>query len=785
MQQGPQKIFPLMLIRVAGLPSQQLNALSGFPMKTPADAQAAQVQQAFDKTLAALPAETGLRTAVYNARREFFQKRKMPPAAFYQVARNAPEVPEMQVLLKKLEKWAASEGDSADLAHYEAVLRDNYLLLQKIAESETIQRGLLFSSHVLLGQLSEFVRCPVAQFGKKERRIALSLLQYLNRATVKTSPLSRWTTVDMQRSTGDIADDPLPFSTLKPQATPNVALLPALYELLLREPTFRRGLSVALNPGITKTAEGALEWLFFDGENEAFQRTETDAVADLVVDIMQENGFSLPFPRLLAALEEQIDAPPAAVEQLILDLIDLGLLEWRLPETGLSAGWCGGLYQFLGFLSGQPPIAVETAFLLQWLRTAARTLPFQAVQEAAAAQREARQQVRDFFVKHSSEAPDIPAEQIFFEDVAENVQPGIPENELNGLIAELRACWLGRHTAKMPERYVQMCAFAAREMDPGQEMAFLLFCRKFLENDHVASRENLIEAFHPPETRKIGALLQVFRDESGRYRTVVNGLFPGGGKMFARWLHLFPADHTAQLAGWFDETSFIRAPFPWQGWSNANFQPRVAKTGLAVPDGRAWQTGNEPAIRLADLGVRLEPAGPRLFDRSSGKPVVFSDLGLESPDLRPPAMQVLWHLGMPYVSLESLLPERRWERAGEGCHHTPRLESGNLVLAREAWRVDATVTKRWLAAGRNFEFFRLVRNDLSRIGLSPRFFARYSGEKPQFFDLENPLSILLFSKTLKHDASPVFLTEMLPAPGECIVEKDGLRAAEFVIEFEV
>ena len=51
MQQGPQKIFPLMLIRVAGLPSQQMNALSGFPMKTPADAQAAQVQQAFDKAL--------------------------------------------------------------------------------------------------------------------------------------------------------------------------------------------------------------------------------------------------------------------------------------------------------------------------------------------------------------------------------------------------------------------------------------------------------------------------------------------------------------------------------------------------------------------------------------------------------------------------------------------------------------------------------------------------------------------------------------------------------------
>lgn len=783
MQQGPPKTFPLMLIRAAGLPLQWLNALPVFPMKTPADALAAQIQDAFDRALAALPVETGLRTAVYNARREFFQKKKMPSGTFYQVARATSETAGIQVLLKKLEAWASSGGNAAERARYETALLDNYRLLQKVVESEQIQRGLIFSSHVLLAQLPEFVQCPVSKFGKKERRIALSMLQYFSRATVKTSPFSRWTTVDMQRMTDDW-EIPV-FSALKPQTTPNVAILPALYELLLHDPAFRRSLSVALNPCLVQNDTAVQEWLFFDGENEAFQQIASDAIINLVIGALLGKHVAIPFPDLLALLEEKIEAPVSEIEKLALELLDLGLLEWQWPEKGLSSGWCGGLYQFLGFIPAPSPLVVETAQMLQWLRTAARTLPFQPPEEAATTQREAHRQLRDFFEKNGSAAPDIPVEQIFFEDVAEDVSPGIGETDLNGLIAELRDCWLGRDTAKIPERYAQLCAFAAAEIRPGQDMDFLPFCRKFIEKgpETVSVQDN----FHPPETRKIGALLQVFRDEASQYRAVLNGLFPGGGKMFARWTQLFPAGFTEEMADWFaeDESPVLRMPFPWQGWSNANFQPRVAHSGLSTPEGRTWFSKDVPPVRLGNLAVRLTANGPRLIDRFSGKTVVFSDLGLEAPESRPPAVQVLWHLGMPYVSIEALLPARRWERAGEGCHYLPRLESGRLVLARKTWRIDAGVTKRWLDVPDNFEFFRLVRNDLSGIGLSPRFFARYLGEKPQFFDLESPLSMLLFSKTLKHNASPLILTEMLPLPEHCIVEKDGLRAAEFVVEFEV
>ncbi|MBK7937589.1 MAG: hypothetical protein IPJ82_11060 [Lewinellaceae bacterium] len=43
----------------------------------------------------------------------------------------------------------------------------------------------------------------------------------------------------------------------------------------------------------------------------------------------------------------------------------------------------------------------------------------------------------------------------------------------------------------------------------------------------------------------------------------------------------------------------------------------------------------------------------------------------------------------------------------------------------------------------------------------------------------------LFGKMLRQTEHPVLLTEMLPMPDQCVVRKEGLHAAEFVVEFEV
>nr|MBP6827348.1 hypothetical protein [Saprospiraceae bacterium] len=289
-----------------------------------------------------------------------------------------------------------------------------------------------------------------------------------------------------------------------------------------------------------------------------------------------------------------------------------------------------------------------------------------------------------------------------------------------------------------------------------------------------------ISAELPSGRGKAGALLQIFKKETGEYGAVVNGLFPGGGKLFARWLHLFPAQFQHLLAEWNDAV-----PFPWQGWSNANFQP-AAKNTLSVPDGRmAAKAGGRQAI-LGNIMVRRINDLLQLFDNETKEVIQLTDLGLEAAELRPASMQVLQCLGMSYFSLHPLIREhQQWKTGGAGWRFRDRAEFRSLVLLRKAWEISPGFASAWPGKPGEARFFHLLRRELSAIGVPPYFFTHFNGEKPQYFDFGSPISMYLFGKMLKQTDGPFVLTEMLPLPEECVVHKHGLHAAEFVVEFEV
>ncbi|MBC7778420.1 MAG: hypothetical protein H7246_23515, partial [Phycisphaerae bacterium] len=93
---------------------------------------------------------------------------------------------------------------------------------------------------------------------------------------------------------------------------------------------------------------GAGIWLYFDGEREAFQKIDPDPVADFVVELLLENHGKMPFPEIIRHLENEVEATREQLQGLVNQLIDIGLLEWQLPERGLSPGWCGALCNYLG-----------------------------------------------------------------------------------------------------------------------------------------------------------------------------------------------------------------------------------------------------------------------------------------------------------------------------------------------------------------------------------------------------------------------------------------------------
>ena len=798
-------IFPLILIRTGGLPLGAWRPLAcGIPdwsaLQNAEHGSEEQLLKSFDDALFSLP-DSPTRTAVYNARKDFYQRKKLPSPTFEANIQAELNCSQLLESLHFLQKTKQKNQDAEIL--FEQNLAANYKHLQICSKNDTLRRALLFASHDLLASLSSFADKPVDQFDKKDRRTAFSLLQYLTRAVFKTSPLGRFTTVQV-RPIGPIdgaarnhpvnspdgrSEQVGEWLGSKQLVTPNVALLPAIYEVLLREPAFFQSLRVVLNPCIapleTLMSEGMGEWLYFDGEREAFQKIDPDPVADFVVNALLQNDRQLPFEGLVTLLENEVEATQAQLHSLVNQLIDIGLLEWQLPEKGISPGWCGVLYNYLGYLPSSP-LLTEAAYLLHWLRTAARTLPFQTIEEAQKLQRETLQELKKFLEKHGGKMPPIPPEQIFFEDVAQDVALDLPSGVMEKLVGQLAECWQQKEFHAVPSFRARLYDFAEKTIPDGVSMDFLEFSHRFLAEAVPAVLTKGVLRLKPPvqprHKGKIGALLQIFQ-ENGEYKAVINAMYSGGGKLLARWLPLFPTGIAEQVKIWQHSASLPVASFPWHGWSNANFQPLISSVSVSVPDGRVTHSPGGRTILLGNIAVRKDEFGLlQLIEKQSSQPIVFNDLGLEAPETRPPVMQVLWHLGVPFVSSESLLPEGYGSELVGDVRHRQRVEFQSLVLARAAWELPQAVWEKLFSNGKSqAERVGLGIAALKTFGIPQRFFGKFMGrrEKPQFFDMESPISMLLLEKNLRAGSGSLILTEMLPMPEQWL----GERAAEFVVEF--
>jgi hypothetical protein len=280
----------------------------------------------------------------------------------------------------------------------------------------------------------------------------------------------------------------------------------------------------------------------------------------------------------------------------------------------------------------------------------------------------------------------------------------------------------------------------------------------------------------------MGAVIQPYF-EDGQYKAVVNGLYAGCGKMYARWWYQIAPQEAEHLKQWMQDSDATVAPFPFPGWSNVHFQPSMFSGRLEVPDGRL-SPNSDWSLPIRELQVRLNEGGmPELWNPSTASPVVLYDLGLESPELLPPVRRILWYLGVPYVSVDALLPgDFGWED-WQGIRRRRRTISGALVLAREAWLIpggqlagiaagDKTLAARiseWTLALHQWEVPRY-------------FFGKFvdNHEKPQFYDLKSPISMVLFLRNIRLGQGDYLLTEMLPLPEQCLAD----RVQEYVLEWD-
>jgi len=203
-------------------------------------------------------------------------------------------------------------------------------------------------------------------------------------------------------------------------------------------------------------------------------------------------------------------------------------------------------------------------------------------------------------------------------------------------------------------------------------------------------------------------------------------------------------------------------PIPWEDFSRSTHDARLGA------DADRWHV---------DLGFRFSsPLPAARVRRAAELQVRRGARGLEvvGKGFRQPAAAVF---------------ERRIKlRAANDFHpiawtrHRPRVWLDEVVIAREAWRLDAATLAAWVRDEAPARFLEVTRTALALQW--PRFvFAKSPGEtKPIFVDLESPALVELLCKQAR-GAPSIVVSEMLAAPDECWLE--DAEGARYVAELRL
>ncbi len=299
-----------------------------------------------------------------------------------------------------------------------------------------------------------------------------------------------------------------------------------------------------------------------------------------------------------------------------------------------------------------------------------------------------------------------------------------------------------------------------------------------------------------------GALLQPYLSD-GQYKSYVDAVFTGYGKLLGRFLFLFPQQYTSELRDW-----AIRPP---QGmvWvdnadasrHNANDHPPILNNTFTVP-GR--ESCEQNAIPLTELNIHFEKDDNRLSLRHRGTELKVFDYGLEALPTRSPMYRMLSTFSVPQPDLGFFKDLLRQATARDEGNWVclPRIYVNELlVLQRKTWyvpvaelplrqpteteagyflRINAWQKKHHLPEA----VFITVGPPEWSAGEEQRFSGKDQRHKPQYIHFRTPALVSLFGRELPKVTTMLKIEEMLPSGEELLLVNGRRHAVEVVVQWD-
>lgn len=316
-----------------------------------------------------------------------------------------------------------------------------------------------------------------------------------------------------------------------------------------------------------------------------------------------------------------------------------------------------------------------------------------------------------------------------------------------------------------------------------------------------------------PLEGSFGAFVQPFY-ENGELKLVANSYFPGFGKMYSRFLHIFPDQLTEDLRkSNAPDNEMIYIENVDASFFNANLHPPLMPFEIWMPGGQNTLPA-EKQIPVTDLEVlyNADTAELELRHQPSGKRCYVFDLGFQGMRGRSQLFQLLskfspckalfWMAMSSSVNL-AIHPDAL-EKQKEGPIIMPRIVfNDKIVIQRKRWVIRKEFLEMPVAGEEEWQAFKRVNNWRHKLGLPDEVFVFLTnfgemetldaeqgkkigrdGYKPQYINFNSPLLVNLFDKMLDKVPVTMRIEEMLPGPSGMLESSDGTKwVSEFVIQW--
>jgi lantibiotic biosynthesis protein len=212
---------------------------------------------------------------------------------------------------------------------------------KKILKQDTMRKGLLLSSQILLEQGEKFLKDPNMSV-KKKRQFETGIIKYWSRLCTKTSPFSTFTNLGISKfnAGNTLIEVENNDATITSHIRLNNLLFDYLISILYSYRPFYMNVHLRLNP-TSQRIKGKIKFLTNSKNIEAFQIIKSNAVLDVIFRLCKNKKNGLVFTILLEKILEKIelDGGEHSLEKYLLQLIDYGLLEYHIEVSGLDPDW--------------------------------------------------------------------------------------------------------------------------------------------------------------------------------------------------------------------------------------------------------------------------------------------------------------------------------------------------------------------------------------------------------------------------------------------------------------